>query len=335
MVAAATVAFYPALINDSGMLLTESLAGTLVTGALVAMLRIRERSAEESLSGFARALDWAMPGALLGMLAMVRPEYLFISIALIGVFAVINRDRGWARTGHGTVIALTALLVVVAPWTIHNVKDTGRMLPMSTGGGQTLFTGSYLASAGDPLEVMPDVLKNNPVLAQRLKVENAVSGEGPRSITPERVLALLAAAEMPGIPTDIALSRMGRENYLDALRHEPFHLAGYLAGKSARIWWRGRTDVTGTALGRAGHMTLVAGALVGLMLLGFRRSPAFWLILTLTLGATLIGAVFVASPRRTLVFWPVISCLTGLGFSLTFRLARDAVAGRMKPVRIA
>ena len=74
---------------------------------------------------------------------------------------------------------------------------------------------------------------------------------------------------------------------------------------------------------------------MGLLLLGFRRRPEFWLILALALAATVIGAVFVASPRRTLAFWPVIACLSGLGFSMALRLARDAVASRLKPVPIA
>ena len=82
-------------------------------------------------------------------------------------------------------------------------------------------------------------------------------------------------------------------------------------------------------------MTLVAGALLGLLLLGFRRQPEFWLILALAVGVTLIGAVFVASPRRTLAFWPVIACLSGIGFSLALRLARDAIAARWRPVPIA
>ena len=211
---------------------------------------------------------------------------------------------------------LVALLLVITPWMTRNLDQSGRLVPLSTGGGQTLFTGSYLASAGDPLEVMPDVLAHHPELSRRIQ-------------------ALLAAERMPGVPADLALARIGRENYLRALREDPAGLLGYFAGKSARIWWRGRTDLTGTAAGRAFHMSLVAGALVGLLLLAFRRRPEFWLIFALAAGVTVIGAVFVASPRRTLAFWPVIACLTGLGFSLAFRLARDAVANRLRPVPIA
>ncbi|MDQ5895193.1 MAG: hypothetical protein QG596_1454 [Actinomycetota bacterium] len=335
VVAAATVAFYPCLIADSGMLLTESLAGTLITGTLLAMLRARERMAEMSRPLPLRLFDWLLPGVLLGLTAMVRPEYLPISVLLIAAMTLVCRDRGYRQALGAAALMLVAVLVVIVPWTTRNLDQTGRLVPLSTGGGQTLFTGSYLASAGDPLEVMPEVLSRNPGLARTIEEQNAISGEGPDSITPERVLTLLAAERMPGLPTDVALSRMGRENYLNALETDPFGLAWYLTSKSARSWWRGRTDLTGTTAGRALHMTLVAAALAGLLLLGFRRRPEFWLILSLTIGVTVIGALFVASPRRTLALWPVIACLSGLGVSLALGLARDAVASRQRPVPIA
>lgn len=335
IMAAAIVAFYPCLIADAGMLLTESLAGTLISGALLAMLAARDRLGRQTRPWHLKALDWLLPGVLLGMTAMVRPEYLLISLLLIAVMAVLNRGCGKRPVVLSTTLMLIALVVVIAPWTTRNLDQSGRLLPLSSGGGQTLFTGSYLASAGDPLEVMPELLESNPDLARQIEAENRASGEGPESTTPERVLALYAAAREPGIPTDIALSNLGRDNYLAALRSDPIGLAGYLTGKSARIWWRGRTDLTGNVAGRALHMTLIAAALAGLLLLGFRRRPEFWLILALAIGATLIGAVFVASPRRTLAFWPVIACLSGLGFSLALRLARDAVASRLKPIPIA
>ena len=334
-IAASVVAFYPSLITDAGMLLTESLAGTLITGALLALLRARDHMRDRNRSAALRITDWMLPGCLLGMTAMVRPEYLVISLVLIGVAAVVDRHQGIRRVLLSTGLMLLAMTLVIAPWVTRNLDDSGGLAPLSTGGGQTLFAGSYLASAGDPLEVMPRVLRNNPVLAQRIEIENAISGEGPESVTPERVLTMLASSRMPGVPTDLALTRMGRENYLRALFGDPLGLTGYVAGKSARIWWRGRTDLTGSPAGRAFHMTLVAGALAGMLLLGFRRRPEFWLILALAVGVTIIGAIFVASPRRTLALWPVIACLSGIGFSLAFRLARDAVAHRMRPVPIA
>ena len=335
IIAAATVAFYPCLIADAGMLLTEALVGTLIIGALLAMLRARDKLPLTGRPPGSRAFDWILPGLLLGAAAMVRPEYLPVSALMILAWVLVSRGLCLRRALAGAAVMSGALLLVIAPWSARNLDESGRLTPLSTGGGQTLFTGSYLASAGDPLEVMPTVLDRNPVLAKQIEAQNARSGEGPESITPERVLALLAATRMPDLPPDVALARLGRSNYMAALRNDPVGLAGYLAGKSARIWWRGRTDLTGTTPGRAFHMTLIAAALGGLLLLAFRRRPEFWLILALAVSVTVIGAILVASPRRTLSFWPVIACLSGLGFSLGLRLARDAVTSRMRPVPIA
>lgn len=335
VVAAGIVAFYPSHIADAGMLLTEALAGTLVTGSLLAMFRARDRLDRPSHPLALRAFDWLLPGLLLGLTAMVRPEYFAIGLMLIGVMFVICRSSGTGPALTAAALMTVAMLLVIAPWTTRNFEESRHLMPLSTGGGQTLFTGSYMASAGDPLEVMPMVLARHPDLAARIDSQNRSSGEGSMSITPERVLALLAAERMPGVPTDIALARMGRENYIRALRSDPVGLASYLAGKSARVWWRGRTDLTGTTAGRALHMTLVAGALCGLFVIGLRRKPEFWLILALALGVTAIGALFVASPRRTLTLWPVIASLSGVGFTIALRLAMNAIAARFRPVPIA
>lgn len=333
LVGAAVVAFYPCLVADAGMLLTESLAGTLITGSLLAVLRARDRLEDPDRAAFRRVLDWSLPGLLFGLTAMVRPEYLLIGLLLVAVAAFSCRRKSprgvdLRRTLAPAALMGLAMLLVISPWALRNLDQSGRILPLSTGGGQTLFTGSYLASAGDPLEVMPLVLARNPGLKERLEIENRASGEGPESITPERVLGLLAADRMPGVPTDIALARMGRENYLRELKSDPLRLTGYLAGKAARIWWRGRTDLTGSAAGKALHVTLVAGALIGLVLLGLRRRPEFWLVIALALGVTLIGALLVASPRRTLALWPVIASLCGVGFAFLQRVALEAAAGR-------
>lgn len=329
--AAAIVAFYPCLIADAGMLLTETLAGTLISGALLAMVRARDRLARPERPVWLKLLDWVLPGVLLGLTAMVRPEYLPIGLLMIGVLALISRDQGLRPALTGAAVSTVALLVVLAPWTFRNLDETGRLVPLSTGGGQTLFTGSYLASGGDPLEVMPLVLARNPQIERQVETQNEASGERARSVTPERVLALLASERHPDVPTDLALGHMGRRNYLAALREDPAGLAGYFLSKSARIWWRGRTDLTGTTAGRAFHMTLIATALAGLLLLGWRRRPEFWLILALALGATLVGMLLVASPRRTLAIWPMISCLGGIGLAAALHLARDSLTGRPGP----
>jgi len=336
--AAAVAAFYPTVISDTGMLLTEPLAGTLLAGAVLTILRAQ---------GSARIRDWAPPGILLGLTALVRPEYLPISLLVGAAVLLTGAGRAAGAEGAAGIAAraragaapaatmVAAAAVVLAPWMAFAFGEAGRPVPVSTGGGQTLFTGSVLASGGDPQRVMPQLLAEHPRVAARIERQNRASGEGPDSITPERVFALLADREHPGDPVDVALTRMGRENYLDALRTEPLGLAGFLAAKSARVWWRGRSDLTGTIPGQASHWAITGLALAGLVLLALRRRDEFWVIIALTAGATAIGAILVASPRRSLVLWPLIAALAGLGATGVIELARAGLARRTRPLPVA
>lgn len=326
VVAAAVAAFYPTVISDTGMLLTESLAAPLIAGALLTIVYARE-------SG--RAVTWILPGVLLGLTAMVRPEYLPISVLAGAAVAFTLPASGYRERAVPVAMMTVAFLLVISPWSIHTARETGRLVPLSTGGGQTLFTGSILSSGGDPRKVMPGLLEENPVIAARIQRQNRASGEGSESVTPERVFAHLAADRHPGVPTDLALARMGRENYLAALTSDPTGLAGYFVTKSARVWWRGRSDLTGSVPGQAAHWLITGFAVAGLVLLAVRRRPEFWIVLALTAGATVIGAILVASPRRSLVLWPVIAALSGVGVGGAIELARAGLARRTRPLPVA
>ena len=105
--------------------------------------------------------------------------------------------------------------------------------------------------------------------------------------------------------------------------------------RSTRVWWRGRSDLTGTAPGQVSHWLITGFALTGLVLLAVRRRPEFWIILALTAGATVIGAILVASPRRSLVLWPVVAALSGVGVSGAIELARVGLARRTRPLPVA
>lgn len=326
LIGAAAVAFYPVLISDAGMLLTEPLAGTLLAGGVLAILRARDQSG---------LLTWGLAGALLGLTTMVRPEYLIVALFLAVGLVLIEARGGLGHALRPVAVLLLALLVVIAPWTVRNAIQYERVVPISTGGGQTLFAGSYLPSNGNPTKVMPDLLGQNPVLKAEIERQNRASGEGPESVTPERVYALFAAQQLPSMETDEALSRLGRERYLDELKADPTGLARYLSQKTLRIWWRGQSGWIETPPGRALHWVIVISALTGLLLLLTKRRPEFWIFAVILLVATAIGTLLVASPRRALVLWPLVSVLAGIGITGGVALAREAVERRRRPVAIA
>jgi 4-amino-4-deoxy-L-arabinose transferase-like glycosyltransferase len=292
LIGAAAVAIYPALLEYQGMLMGEPLAAALLSGAVLAVLwadDARER--------------WLVPGILLGALTLVRPEYLAVSLPVaVVVFARRGRE-GWASCLVQSLIMLVGLVVVVAPWTIRNEVALGRFVPISTGGGQVLFAGSYMPSGGDPERVGEEVLARHPGLR----------GELPREPRLEQILAALARQRYPGMEADAALARMGRERLWGDVSEQPLEYVGFLGAKLANVWWRGPRDVMREPVWEALHWALLAFGLLGLGILGWRRRWEALLLGTVLLSATAIGLLLVASPRRALVTIPLLAALAGAG----------------------
>lgn len=306
LVGAAVVAVYPALLEYQGMLMGEPLAATLLSGGVLAVLWAWE-------GGWGR---WGLPGALFGALALVRPEYLVIGFLI--ALAILAREarEDWRQSLLRAAIFLGALVLVIAPWTIRNAVALDRFVPISTGGGQVLFAGTYLPSDGDPEKVGAEVVAENPVLfqpqdAQRLRLE--------------QILARLAADRYPGLETDQALSKLGEEQLRDNVSEEPLQYAGFVATKVWRIWAQGPRNVMQKPVWKVLHWALVALALIGLGVLAWLRRWEALLLGTIFLAITALSALLVASPRRVLVLVPLLSALAAVG--LTWASSRVASFG--------
>ena len=303
LVAAAAVAIYPALLEYQGMLMSEPLAASLLSGAVLAMLWADDR----------RTRFWLVPGLVLGALALVRPEYLAISFPVaVVIFARRGRD-GWRVGLVQALVLLAGLAIVVVPWTVRNAVVLERFVPISTGGGQVLFAGSYMPSSGNPEKVGEEVLKRHPELRRELPGD-------PRL---EQILAALAHQRYPGREADAALAKMGRERLWDDVSQEPVEYAGFLASKLWLIWGHGPRDVMHAPAWAVFHWLLLALGLLGLGVLGYGRRWEAALLATVLLAATAIGLLLVASPRRALVTLPLLAALAGVGVSwLAWRVSR-------------
>ncbi len=293
LIAATVVAVYPALLEYQGMLMSEPLAATLLSAAVLAIFWADDRNG---------TAPWLLPGALLGATAMVRPEYLGVAL-LIGVLVFARSVRNWQRALAQALTLLAGIVLVVAPWTIRNAVVLDRAVPISTGGGQVLFAGTYLPSDGDPEKVGGEVVARHPGLftpadARRLRLE--------------QILARLAAARYPDLETDQALSRMGRERLWDDVSEQPLEYAGFLAAKIGRIWSHGPRDVMREPGWAALHWALVGFGLLGLCLLAWRRRWEALVLATVFFSITALSALLVASPRRVLVMVPLVAALAGV-----------------------
>jgi 4-amino-4-deoxy-L-arabinose transferase-like glycosyltransferase len=305
LIAAGVVAIYPALLEYQGMLMSEPLAATLLSGSVLALFWAAERD------GWA---GWLLPGVLLGATAMVRPEYLGVAV-LLGVVVFARGVRGdWQRALAQAAILLAGVVLVVAPWTIRNAVALDRVVPISTGGGQVLFAGTYLPSDGDPEKVGAEVVARHPGLfdpadARRLRLE--------------QILARFAAQRYPDLETDQALSRMGREQLWDDVSEEPLEFAGFVATKVGRTWSHGPREVMRAPLWEALHWALVGLGLIGLCVLAWRRRWEALVLATVLLSITALSALLVASPRRVLVMAPLVAALAGAGVVWAWSACRE------------
>jgi hypothetical protein len=232
------------------------------------------------------------------------------------VAVVVFARHGWDGWRKGLVQALVLLVglaVVVAPWTVRNEVALGRFVPISTGGGQVLFSGSYMPSGGDPERVGAEVLERHPELRREL----------PPNPRLEQILAALAKQRYPGLERDAALARMGRERLWDDVSEHPLEYAGFVAAKVGRIWSHGPRDVMREPAWEVLHWLLVTLGLLGLGVLTWQRRWEALLLGVVLVAVTATGALLVASPRRALVTVPVVAALAGVATTWAVRTCTE------------
>lgn len=307
LLGAAAVAVYPALLEYQGMLMSEPLAAALLSGAVLAILWAAD--------GSHSPVRWLMPGLLLGALTLTRPEYLAISLLVAVVVFAREGQSGWRECLPQALVLVLGLALVVAPWTARNAVVLDRFVPVSTGGGQVLFSGAYMPSGGDPERVGEEVLERHPGLSRQLPADARL----------EQILAALAAQRYPGLETDAALAHMGRERLWDDISEQPLEYVGFVATKVGRIWSHGPRDIMRAPGWQALHWALVAFGLLGLVLLAMRRRWEVLLIGVVLLSVTATGALLVASPRRVLLTIPLVAALAGVGIAWAATSLRERI----------
>lgn len=305
LIGAGMIAIYPALLEYQGMLMGEPLAATLLSAAVLAMLWTDNPRQSDPTRGSSRpSAIWLFPGVLLGALALVRPEYIGVALLVSLVVLVRRGVRDWRLTWAQALLVLVGVALIVAPWTVRNAVALDRFVPVSTGGGQVLLAGTYLPSDGDPERVGAEVVERHPQLFE----PNAV-----QRLRLEQILARLAEWRYPGMETDKALAKMGKEQLWDGVSEDPLEYADFLAGKVWRTWTHGQRAVMHRLGWELFHLALLVLGLAGLVVLAAQRRWEALLIATIFLAVTAISALLVASPRRVLVMMPLLAALAGVG----------------------
>jgi 4-amino-4-deoxy-L-arabinose transferase-like glycosyltransferase len=293
---AALFAIYPVTIFFTGKLMSEPLATLTLAGAVLSFFWAGDPGRPR--------WAWAVPGVLLGLTALARPEYL----AFVAVFAALAfvrgaRAAGWRRgVVAGGVLALAFALPIV-PWTLHVSSAEGRFVPISTGGGKALFIGTYLPGGGLHLDVKRELLRRYEGRT------NIPATELSRiSMTP---LLNRVAAKYPDLERDAALQKIGRENAQRYLTEQPADFAAMVAGKMWHMW-HGSGAAGRSTYGTVFQFSVLALGLAGLVLLAVRRRWEFFLLAALLVGVTVIGGLLLAGTRRNVTLMPLVMALAGM-----------------------
>lgn len=325
--AAAGVAFYPPFIHSTGAAMSEPLAVLLLGCSTLALLWARERSLRlMPTDGSARrsgglgealrqspSLGWLLPGFLTGLLALTRPEYMAVGIAMALVIAWAQADR---RIGHGllaAVLFLLAMALPILPWTAHNLNTLDRLVPISTGSGKALFTGTFMPGDGD-------YQRTKAILAHEQLGVDLEPGSPELDAIEPRPLFDEVASRYPEMSRDDALGKIGRLQLEEALREHLGEYAAMTSRKVWRMWSNGQGAVMRSVPGRLVQVALVLAGLAGLALLVRRRSWYEAAICALPIGAiTAVGAITLASDRRGQVLMIIILPLAALAIQLALR----------------
>jgi len=268
LVGAAVVATYRPLIEATGDLLSEPLGALWLTASLLALARRR----------------YALAGVLLAAAVLTRANLL----VLIPVIAVLLGRRGG-------VFALAALVPVVA-WSI-NVGA-----PVSTGGGSSLFVGTFLPGGG----TLPGAKRE--LKGETIRFSPELRGRHAKDLPGERVLDAVAARE-PGLARDAALRHAALRNLETYPREQPGRFAAMMAGKAPRLWLGPARGGTRSSTGlRVWHLVLVILALAGVVRARNRT------MLAVLVAFTLFHLIAGAMPRYALPLLPALIATGAAGW---------------------
>jgi hypothetical protein len=331
LIAAALIAIYPSSIDYFRSLMNEPLAELSLTAATLAFLWAAGPPGAPSPPGSSPLFSpwrWAVPGFLIGATVMFRPEALAFGVVLALLAMVHVARRAGGRYGLYAAAALVAAMALaIAPWTLRNAITLHKASPVTEGGGNALFIGSYLPADGDHFKLFD----RREQLMDEYGVPQSQRATLPHGYILGDVLELVAHQAHPELAEDAALSQLGREQLRDDVEHHPGEYAGMLAEKLWNMWGQGaaakpRQGGPG-AFGDWYHRAVVALGLLGLILLIARRRWEAWALGLLLAVSTAIALVTLAPPRRNVDLLPVVAALAA--YALTGVPGFQRVRGRI------
>jgi 4-amino-4-deoxy-L-arabinose transferase-like glycosyltransferase len=140
-IAAGLAAIYPPLIWIGAYVFSEGLYIPLALGCVLLLSAARARADEERSARAGGALVVAA-GLVAGVAILVRPGMLFY-LPVVGAWFVLRR-----RWSLALAFCISAA-VVIAPWTLRNIREYDRFVLVATEGGVTFWTGNHPLAIGE------------------------------------------------------------------------------------------------------------------------------------------------------------------------------------------
>jgi 4-amino-4-deoxy-L-arabinose transferase-like glycosyltransferase len=313
LVAAGLAAIYPTFIDNNEQFVSEPIAAFTLAASVVGFLWASDRARSP--------WAWLVPGMFLGATALTRPEYLIFGV-IFGLLVLVKmwRERGVRIGVLAAVLFVGAFALVLAPWTIRNVIELDRFVPVTTGGGKALFVATYLPGDGRQIRTKRHLIEmytgnHNVTDRQVAKTQMADLLDG-------------VAKKYPNLERDAALARIGRENFKKYVTEQPGAYARMVASKMWNVWRRGSGPTMRASGWVAFHYALLALAVVGLVVLAIRRRWEALVLGLLILGITVLGGLLLAVPRRNVPLIPLVCALAATGGAWLVLIARAWLAER-------
>jgi hypothetical protein len=150
VIAAAIAAIYPPLVVMPAYVLSETLFSVVALSAALLLQRAVDTAPGASATTRERFLA-LLAGVLTGVAALIRPAMLFFLPLALG-WLLIRR-----RTAAAMALAVAAGLVI-APWTLRNMRVYDRFVLIASEGGVTFWTGNHPFARGEgDLAANPDL----------------------------------------------------------------------------------------------------------------------------------------------------------------------------------
>lgn len=138
-------AVHPDIVQGNAMLMADGLFSFLFMACIIVFLPYLEVKTPT---------EWkrsAFLGALIGVLAMVKPTGLPLFIAIIVVLA-------WRKLWKSILIAISFFIIVQTPWAIRNVLTYDHFIYNSVVGGLDMWVGVYPKGTGEfNLDTLPEI----------------------------------------------------------------------------------------------------------------------------------------------------------------------------------